>query len=117
MAPSLITSASLRILFLFWQTALKLLAGNDEELFHIIPVLIGCEDENIAEGNLIETARVRELVKLLKEPAFSRLTEVSNLHIRASKIMQLVDYYVYDFSVLLSFNHMFLLNFLYLICV
>ncbi|XP_028787753.1 pumilio homolog 23-like, partial [Neltuma alba] len=58
------------------QTALKLLAGNDEELFHVIPVLIGCEEENIAEGNLIETARVRELVKLLKEPASSRLMEV-----------------------------------------
>ncbi|KAI9119754.1 hypothetical protein K1719_009143 [Acacia pycnantha] len=58
------------------QTALRLLAGNDEELFHIIPVLIGCEEENIAEGNLIGTARVRELVKLLKEPAFSRLMEV-----------------------------------------
>ncbi|XP_054781019.1 pumilio homolog 23 isoform X2 [Prosopis cineraria] len=58
------------------QTALKLLAGNDEELFHVIPVLIGCEEENIAEGNLIETAGVRKLVKLLKEPASSRLMEV-----------------------------------------
>ncbi|KAK4269006.1 hypothetical protein QN277_022216 [Acacia crassicarpa] len=58
------------------QTALRLLAGNDEELFHIIPVLIGCEEETIADGNLIEAARVRELVKLLKEPAFSRLMEV-----------------------------------------
>ncbi|KAJ7963364.1 pumilio-like 23 [Quillaja saponaria] len=58
------------------QTASKLLVGNDEELLHLIPVLLGCNEENIVEGNYIETTIAREVVKLLKENAFSHLMEV-----------------------------------------
>ncbi|KAG7992149.1 hypothetical protein I3843_02G113500 [Carya illinoinensis] len=58
------------------QTALKLLAGNDEELLHAIPILLGCNKEAILEGNYIEMDIVRDVVKLMKEPAFSHLMEV-----------------------------------------
>ncbi|KAG2722487.1 hypothetical protein I3760_02G130300 [Carya illinoinensis] len=58
------------------QTALKLLAGNDEELLHAIPILLGCNKEAILEGNYIKMDIVRDVVKLMKEPAFSHLMEV-----------------------------------------
>ncbi|CAI0470839.1 unnamed protein product [Linum tenue] len=53
------------------QTALKLLAGDNEELLHVIPVLLGCKNQN-----LIDKTIARDIVKLMKEPAFSRLMEV-----------------------------------------
>ncbi|XP_035539256.1 pumilio homolog 23 isoform X2 [Juglans regia] len=58
------------------QTALKLLAGNDEELLHAIPILLGCNKEDILEGNYIEMDIVRNVVNLMKETAFSHLMEV-----------------------------------------
>lgn len=64
---------------LTWQTALKLLAGDDQELLQIIPVLLGCKKQNLVEGKCIDLAIVRETVELMKETAFSHLMEVSNL--------------------------------------
>ncbi|XP_059595381.1 pumilio homolog 23 isoform X3 [Vitis vinifera] len=58
------------------QTVLKLLAGHDEELWHIIPLLLGCKKENSKEGNFIEIDEVRNIVDLMKETAFSHLMEV-----------------------------------------
>ncbi|TYG68457.1 hypothetical protein ES288_D05G154600v1 [Gossypium darwinii] len=58
------------------QTALKLLAGNDQELLHIIPVLLGCNKENLAEGKFIDMIIAGETVESMKEPAFSHLMEV-----------------------------------------
>ncbi|CAI0470843.1 unnamed protein product [Linum tenue] len=55
------------------QTALKLLAGDNEELLHVIPVLLGCKNQN-----LIDKTIARDIVKLMKEPAFSRLMELSS---------------------------------------
>ncbi|KAG4199356.1 hypothetical protein ERO13_A05G141800v2 [Gossypium hirsutum] len=57
------------------QTALKLLAGNDQELLHIIPVLLGCNKENLAEGKF-DMIVAGETVESMKEPAFSHLMEV-----------------------------------------
>ncbi|CAL1376271.1 unnamed protein product [Linum trigynum] len=61
------------------QTALKLLAGDNEELLHIIPVLLGCRNQNLTEGNLIDKTIARDVVKLMKETAFSQLMEASNI--------------------------------------
>ncbi|XP_021295002.1 pumilio homolog 23 isoform X2 [Herrania umbratica] len=58
------------------QTALKLLAGNDQELLQIIPVLLGCKMQNLVEGKCIDLGIVRETVDLMNETAFSHLMEV-----------------------------------------
>jgi hypothetical protein len=65
--------------FFPWQTALKLLVGNDEVLLHVIPILLGRNKEYIGEGNFIEISAVREVVYLMKENSFSHLMEVSDL--------------------------------------
>ncbi|KAK4791638.1 hypothetical protein SAY86_032051 [Trapa natans] len=57
------------------QTALKLLAG-DEELFKIIPILLGCKKENIKEENFIQMDEVRDVLNLVKETSYSHLMEV-----------------------------------------
>lgn len=67
------------VFFFPWQTALKLLVGNDEELLHAIPILLGCNKEDIGEGNFIEISKVREVVYFMKESSFSHLMEVSDL--------------------------------------
>ncbi|XVF86992.1 hypothetical protein PTKIN_Ptkin18bG0084900 [Pterospermum kingtungense] len=55
------------------QTALKLLAGDDQELLQIIPVLLGCNKQDLVEGNMTFAG---ETVQLMKETAFSHLMEV-----------------------------------------
>ncbi|KAK7338199.1 hypothetical protein VNO77_18801 [Canavalia gladiata] len=61
---------------LVFQTTLRVLAGNDEELLHVIPALLGCKDKSNAEDNLIESTAIPELKNLLKEAKFSHLMEV-----------------------------------------
>ncbi|RDX69494.1 Pumilio-like 23, partial [Mucuna pruriens] len=61
---------------LVFQTMLRVLASDDEELLHVIPILLGCKDKNNAEDNFIETKAVPELKNLLKESKFSHLMEV-----------------------------------------
>nr|KYP72025.1 Pumilio domain-containing protein C14orf21 isogeny [Cajanus cajan] len=61
---------------LVFQTMLRVLAGDDEALLHVIPVLLGCKDNKKAEDNFIETTVVTELKNLLKESKFSHLMEV-----------------------------------------
>ncbi|GMN36748.1 hypothetical protein TIFTF001_006256 [Ficus carica] len=56
--------------------ALKLLAGDDEELLRIIPILLGCKKEDITDGIFIEENIVQDVVVLMKDPAFSHLMEV-----------------------------------------
>ncbi|XP_058226935.1 pumilio homolog 23 isoform X2 [Rhododendron vialii] len=58
------------------QTALKLLVGHEEELLHIIPVLLGCNMENVVEGNVIKITSVQNLLRLMKGTAYSHLMEV-----------------------------------------
>jgi nucleolar protein 9 len=58
------------------QTALKMLAGHDNELLRTIPLLLGCKVEHSMEGNLIEKAVVKNLLSLMKETSFSHLMEV-----------------------------------------
>lgn len=58
------------------QTALKLLVGYDEELLHMIPVILGCKQEKIAEGSLIEISAVKDILDRMKETSFCRLMEV-----------------------------------------
>ena len=55
------------------------MVGNDEELLHAIPILLGCTKKDIVEGNYIEMAVVRDIGDLMKETAFSRLMEVSDI--------------------------------------
>ncbi|GAU46980.1 hypothetical protein TSUD_190170 [Trifolium subterraneum] len=61
---------------LVFQTTLRVLAGNDEMLLDVIPILLGCKNKNNAKGNFIESSVVPELKNLLKEPGFSHLMEV-----------------------------------------
>ncbi|GAV87319.1 hypothetical protein CFOL_v3_30745 [Cephalotus follicularis] len=58
------------------QATLKLLVGNDQELLQIIPILLGCNKENIVEGNSIEINVVHDIVELMKETAYSHLMEI-----------------------------------------
>ena len=55
---------------LTWQTALKLLAGDDQELLQIIPVLLGCNKQNLVERKFIDKGITGETVELMKEIAF-----------------------------------------------
>ena len=59
-----------------WQAALKVLAGDDDELLKIIPVLLGCKKKDAAEGDHLESNKVQHVVHLVKETAFSHLMEV-----------------------------------------
>jgi nucleolar protein 9 len=58
---------------------LKLFAGHDQQLLQIIPVLLDCRKENLTEGNFIEMTAVGDIVKLMKEAAYSHLMEVSKI--------------------------------------
>ncbi|KAG8656567.1 hypothetical protein MANES_04G151100v8 [Manihot esculenta] len=58
------------------QTALKLLAGKNQELMQIIPILLGCKEENLTEENFINMTAVGEIIELMKETAYSHLMEV-----------------------------------------
>ncbi|XP_008462236.2 pumilio homolog 23 [Cucumis melo] len=58
------------------QTILKLLVGQDEELRHIIPILLGCSEKDVLEGNYVQISVVPDVVDLMKETAFSHLMEV-----------------------------------------
>ncbi|XVF25297.1 hypothetical protein REPUB_Repub13aG0201400 [Reevesia pubescens] len=58
------------------QTALKLLAGDDQELLQIIPVLLGCNKQNLVEGKFIDMTIAGETLESIKETAFSHLMEV-----------------------------------------
>lgn len=63
------------------QTLLKLLAGHDEELLLIVPILLGCKRENI-EGNFIKKSHAQNIVGLIKDTAYSHIMEVSGLSTR-----------------------------------
>ncbi|XP_056685054.1 pumilio homolog 23 isoform X2 [Spinacia oleracea] len=58
------------------QTALKLLAGQEQDLLHIIPVIMGCNVENADQSSFIEKTEVQNIRDLVKENAFSHLMEV-----------------------------------------
>ncbi|XP_022992154.1 pumilio homolog 23-like [Cucurbita maxima] len=58
------------------QTILKLLVGQDDELRHIIPILLGCSEKDVVEGNYVQISVVPDVVDLMKETAFSHLMEV-----------------------------------------
>ncbi|MED6204748.1 hypothetical protein PIB30_011720 [Stylosanthes scabra] len=61
---------------LVFQTTLRVLAGNDEELLDVIPILLGCKDKRNSEGSFLEDTVVAEIVKLSKEAEFSHLMEM-----------------------------------------
>ncbi|OIT05222.1 PREDICTED: pumilio homolog 23 isoform X1 [Nicotiana attenuata] len=58
------------------QTALKLLAGNEQELLHLIRVLLGSSAESANAGNLLEGKTIRNISRLVEETAYSHLMEV-----------------------------------------
>ncbi|XP_051147669.1 pumilio homolog 23 isoform X2 [Andrographis paniculata] len=58
------------------QTALKLLAGSEQDLFHTIPILLSCDVDNGVEGNLIEAKKAKKILRLVEENAYSHLMEV-----------------------------------------
>ncbi|KAL0441300.1 UNVERIFIED_CONTAM: Pumilio23 [Sesamum radiatum] len=58
------------------QTALKLLAGKEEELFRLVPVLLGCHADNALDGDFIEVPAVKKILRLVEENAYSHLMEV-----------------------------------------
>lgn len=57
---------------------MKLLAGDEEELLKIIPIILGCKKENIKEENFIEMDEVQDVLNLVKETSYSHLMEASN---------------------------------------
>lgn len=59
-----------------------MLAGDEEMLLQIIPILTGCTREDIVEENTIEPTIVRDVLGLMKETAFSHLMEVKTIFIR-----------------------------------
>lgn len=70
-----------------WQTALKLLAGQEEELFHLIPILLGCPTEDASEGNFMEVKTAKKTRRLVEENAYSHLMEVRNkIHFTSCRI-------------------------------
>ncbi|XP_056176442.1 pumilio homolog 23 [Syzygium oleosum] len=69
------------------QAFLKLLAGDDEELGQMIPILLGCNKENIAEGNTIETTVGHKVKNHMIETSYSHLLEV---------ILEVAPEYLYD---------------------
>lgn len=69
--------------------------GHEEELMHIIPVLLGCDMENMVEGNLIKTTSVQNLLRLMKETAYSHLMEVCSLNSRKKKIFFYLTFFFY----------------------
>ncbi|ONK65403.1 uncharacterized protein A4U43_C07F36740 [Asparagus officinalis] len=58
------------------QTILKLLVGDDRELLHAILTIIGCEENDTAEGMFIEAERKKHVIALLEDTSFSHLFEV-----------------------------------------
>ncbi|KAL4178895.1 hypothetical protein AMTRI_Chr13g117430 [Amborella trichopoda] len=59
------------------QTVLKLLEGDDEELLHIIPILLGCNARDVTwEGEILSIVSSQAVLGLIKDPAFSHLMEV-----------------------------------------
>ncbi|GER28355.1 pumilio 23, partial [Striga asiatica] len=58
------------------QTALKLLAGEEDELSRIIPVLLGCRTDNVPDGNFMEAVPVKKVLRLVEDNAYSHLMEV-----------------------------------------
>lgn len=52
------------------------MVGQDDELRHIIPILLGCSEKDFVEGNYISISVVPYVVDLMKETAFSHLMEV-----------------------------------------
>lgn len=64
------------ILFSYLQTALKLLSGNEQELLHLIRVLLGSSAGSANTGNLIEGITIRNILRLVEETAYSHLMEV-----------------------------------------
>lgn len=52
------------------------MVGEDDELRHIIPTLLGCSEKDVVEGNYVQISVVPDVVDLMKETAFSHLMEV-----------------------------------------
>ncbi|KAG9159042.1 hypothetical protein Leryth_018584 [Lithospermum erythrorhizon] len=58
------------------QTCLKLIAGYEEQLLHLVPILLGCKAGNAVKGNWIQASDVQNILRSVEEMAFSRLMEV-----------------------------------------
>ncbi|KAL6515622.1 hypothetical protein OROHE_018656 [Orobanche hederae] len=56
------------------QTALKLLAG-EEELSLLIPVLLGCRTDNVSDGDFVVVPPVKKILRLVEDNAYSHLLE------------------------------------------
>lgn len=89
-----------------WQTALKLLAGDEEELLKIIPIILGCKKENF-----IEMDEVQEVLNLVKETSYSHLMEASN-----PLVMCLVLLLFYPFLFFFMASYYFIPFFFWFIC-
>lgn len=58
------------------QTALKLLADDEEQLLHIVPHLLGFKSKVGSVGNTIDAWDVQKVLSSMEETAFSHLMEV-----------------------------------------
>ncbi|KAM3375054.1 hypothetical protein P3S68_013768 [Capsicum galapagoense] len=57
------------------QTALKLLAGSEQELLHLIQVLLGSRSGSANAGSLLEETTMQNILRLVEETAYSHLME------------------------------------------
>ncbi|KAF3647652.1 putative pumilio -like protein 23-like isoform 2 [Capsicum annuum] len=57
------------------QTALKLLVGSEQELLHLIQVLLGSWSGSATAGSLLEETTMQNILRLVEETAYSHLME------------------------------------------
>jgi nucleolar protein 9 len=64
---------------------LKLLAGHEQELLHVIPVLLGFSTETGSGWNFIKASEVKNILSLVEENAYSHLMEVRSIFSDSSR--------------------------------
>lgn len=74
---------------------MKLLAGDDEELGQIIPILLGCNKENIAEGSTIDMTVGHKVKNHMIETSYSHLLEVRCLKLFSSLLLSYIFFRVF----------------------
>ncbi|XP_015070358.1 pumilio homolog 23 isoform X2 [Solanum pennellii] len=72
------------------QTVLKSLAGNEQELLHLIRVLLGSSAGSANAGNLLEGIPIRNILRLVEETAYSHLMEALASHAKSQDHMDLI---------------------------
>lgn len=95
---------AMMILFSYLQTVLKLLAGNEQELLHLIRFLLGSSAGSANAGNLLEGITIRNILRLVEETAYSHLMEVKYHWCLSSRSMLFQQYFTILYLISLGFR-------------